>query len=63
MGTTMYVQAVAGTIFSHRSVLRKAWLVWDDDADGVVTVPAFRAGLISVNILLDTPMTPQQVHI
>jgi hypothetical protein len=59
----MYLQAVAGTIFSHRSVLRKAWLVWDDDADGVVTVPAFRAGLKSVNILLDTPMTPQQVHI
>lgn len=30
------VQAVAGTIFSHRSILRKAWSVWDDDADGVV---------------------------
>lgn len=37
-------------------------MVWDDDADGIVTVPAFRAGLKSVNILLDTPMTSQQVR-
>ena len=61
LGVDSYMQAVAGTIFSHRSILRKAFLVWDDDADGIVSVPAFRAGLKSVNILLDTPMTPHQV--
>eukprot|EP01046_Picozoa_sp_COSAG06_P005500 COSAG06_NODE_246_length_19169_cov_28.627950_8_plen_88_part_00 len=55
-------QAVSGTIWSHRSILRKAWSVWDDDADGIVRVPEFRAGLKSVNILLDTPMKPKQVR-
>ena len=28
------VQAVSTTIYAHRSILRKAWGVWDEDVDG-----------------------------
>ena len=55
------VQAVASTIFTYRSNFRKAWLTWDEHAEGVVMVPEFKAGLTAVNMLLDRPMTNSQI--
>ena len=38
------VQAIAGTIYSHRSTLRRVWQSYDDDLTDVIPESDFKEG-------------------
>jgi len=42
------VQAIAGTIYSHRSTLRRVWQSYDDDLTDVIPESDFKEGLEQV---------------
>ena len=44
------VQAIAGTIYSHRSTLRRVWQSYDDDLTDVIPESDFKEGLEQVRL-------------
>ena len=46
------VQAIAGTIYSHRSTLRRVWQSYDDDLTDVIPESDFKEGLEQVRVCL-----------
>jgi len=55
------LQQVANVLFQHRIHLRSAFRMFDMDNSGTITAEEFQKSLATINTLLDSPLTEDQI--
>jgi len=56
------VQQVANVFYQHRIHIRNAFRMFDQDNSGSINKEEFRAGLSTFNLILDSPLTEDQIE-